>query len=370
MKRISKKIFLSLMCLTTLFTTSTYTTNLEACTGLQLNAKDGTHVNGRTLEFGVKIDITVTVVPRGYVFEGTTPEGKGLKYISKYGAVGAVAFTTPALMDGLNEKGLAVGTFYFPGFADYSKITPENQAKALSPVEFPNWILTQFATIEEVKAAINDVVIAPTVVKEWGPVAAPFHYIVYDKSGKSLVIEPLDGKLVVTDNPIGVFTNSPKFDWHLTNLRNYINLREINVPPLKINGFELASFGQGSGMVGLPGDFTPPSRFVQAAVFFATAIPSETAEESIFQLFHILNHFDIPVGVARSVENGITYSDSTLITVAKDPQALKYYYKTFTEQVVKVVDLKKFDLDAKELKKLPLDNEKSNAIDVTGNFKF
>lgn len=340
----------------------------EACTGLKLVAKDGSFVHGRTLEFGVMVNTDCAVVPRGFAFVGTTPNGKGLAYTAKYGAVGAIAYNDPALMDGLNEKGLAVGVFYFPGFAEYAAITPENQSKALSPVEFSNWILTQFATVDEVKAALPSIVIAPTVVKAWGPAAPPFHYIVYDKEGKCLVIEPIGGKLVTYDNPIGVFTNSPTFDWHTTNLRNYINLTPFNVKPLKIDGIELAPFGQGSGMVGLPGDFTPPSRFVRAAIFSITAIPSATAKESVLQAFHILNQFDIPVGAARAVENGVTYSDATLITCVRDPQALTYYFKSYDDQTIRGVDLKKFDLNSKEMKKVSTTGPQP-IVDVSADLK-
>lgn len=327
------------------------TPTLEACTGLKVTAKDGSAVHGRTLEFGIQVALTTIVVPRGYQFTGTTPQGKGLPYTTKYGFVGAMAFTTPAAMDGMNEKGLSVGTFYFPGFAGYSTITAENQAKALSPVEFPNWILSQFATLEEVKAALPNVVIAPTVVKEWGPTAAPFHYIVYDKQGNAIVIEPIAGKLVVSENRLGTFTNSPTFDWHMTNLRNYINMRTVSVPPIKIDGVELASFGMGSGMVGLPGDFTPPSRFVRAATYSTTALPVDNSEQAVMQTFHLLNQFDIPLGSAREVVDGVTYADNTMITCVRNPDTLKYYFKTYEDQNIKMIDLKKFDLDAKAIKK-------------------
>jgi len=344
------------------------TLSLEACTGIKLVAKDNSLIHGRTLEFGIQVDTSVAVIPRGYSFTGTTPQGPGLKYQAKYATIGAICFDVPAIMDGMNEKGLAIGTFYFPGFAGYSTITSENQAKALSPIEFSNWIITQFASVDEVKAALPNVVIAPTVVKEWGNEAAPFHYIVYDKSGKSLVIEPINGKLVVHDNPLGVFTNSPTFDWHLTNLRNYINLTPFNVKPLKYNGLEFASFGQGSGMVGLPGDFTPPSRFIRAAIFSATATPSETGEDAVFQAFHILNQFDIPVGFIRQNSDGTIHDDFTLITCVRNPQTLKYYYKTYEDQSIKVVDLTKFNLDAKEIKKMATSG-KDKAIDVTESLK-
>ncbi len=341
---------------------------LDACTGIKLKAKDASIVHGRTLEFGIEVETAITVIPRGYEFVGTTPQGAGLHYKAKYAALGAIAFNELAIMDGLNEKGLAVGVFYFPGFAGYTPITAENQTKALSPIEFSNWILTQFETIGEVKAGLANVVIAPTVSKPWGNQVPPFHYIVYDKSGQSLVIEPVNGKLETYDNKLGVFTNSPGFDWHMTNLRNYINLTPFNAKPLEVDGLKLTAFGQGSGMVGMPGDFTPPSRFVRAAIYSITANPSATAADSVFQAFHILNQFDIPVGVARAKVNGVVHSDYTLITCVRDPQALKYYYKTFEDQTIKMVDLKKFDLDAKTVKRFNT-AAKQTVIDVTADLK-
>lgn len=343
-------------------------TDLEGCTGIKLTAKDGGIVHGRTLEFGIKVDTDVAIIPRNFDFVGTTPEGPGLVYKAKYATIGAIAFNIPAIMDGMNEKGLAIGTFYFPGYAGYSQITSENQSKALSPIEFSNWIVTQFATVEEVLAGLPNVVIAPLVTKEWGSAPPPFHYIVYDKSGKSIVIEPMNGKLVTYENKIGVFTNSPTFDWHMTNLRNYINLTPVNVKPLKVDGLKLAPFGQGSGMVGLPGDFTPPSRFVRAAIFSITAIPSDNANEGVFQAFHILNQFDIPVGLAREKVDGVVYTDNTLITCVRNPQSLKYYFRTYDDEAIKVVDLKKFDLNAKSIKRAATGG-RNPAIDISAELK-
>ncbi len=337
----------------------------DACTGLKLTARDESVVHGRTLEFGIEIATSIVVIPRNYEFTGKTPEGSGMSYKTKYGAVGCIAYDDISILDGINEKGLAVGVFYFPGFAGYSKInksslspiesysdtTKDSQSKALSPIEFSNWVLTQFATLEEVKTGLSSVIIVPTIYKDWGNEVPPFHYIVYDKEGNSLVIEPIDGKFVLYDNPLGVFTNSPTFDWHMTNLRNYIHFNAENAAPLKIDGVELAPFGQGSGMVGIPGDFTPPSRFVRATIFSAAAIRPSNDQEAVFQLFHILNQFDIPVGVARQTVNGVIHSDYTQVTSVKNPQTLMYYFKTYDNQSISMVDLKKFDLNAKEIKR-------------------
>ena len=342
----------------------------NACTGIMLRLADGSVVHGRTVEFGITIDTSIVFVPRGQKFVGQTPEGDGLAYSAKYTALGAIAFTDVKILDGINEKGLAVGAFYFPTFAEYTPVTAQNKAKALSPGDFPNWLLTQFSTTEEVRKAVEEesVVITPTVLEGWGPEAPPFHWVVYDKSGKSIVIEPVKGKLLVHDNPIGAMGNSPTFDWHMTNLRNYIALDPRNVPPIKVSGETFKQLGQGSGMLGLPGDFTPPSRFVRAAVFSATAIPSKNAKDGILQVFHILNNFDIPVGVAREEAEGVVHTDYTMLTMARDPENLAYYYKSYDDQTIRVVRMSEFDKNGKGIKILST-KSKQTFIDMSDKLK-
>lgn len=344
------------------------TSFIEACTGLRLTAKDGHSVHGRTLEFGVKIDTSVVVIPRNFSFTASTPNGEGLIYKAKYAVIGAICYDKMVVMDGMNEQGLSVGTFYFPGYAGYTPTTADNQSRSLSPLDFSNWILTQFASLDEVKNHLSNIVIAPTVEATWGSTPPPFHYIVYDKNGQSLVIEPLEGKLIVHDNPLGVFSNSPTFDWHMTNLRNFINLTPVNVPPLKIKELILKPFGQGSGMVGLPGDFTPPSRFIRAAIFSMTATPSVDAHEAVFQTFHVLNQFDIPVGIAREVIDNTILTDYTMITAVHDPVHLRYYFKTYEDQEIKVVDLNAFDKEASEIKKVSTSGKRP-FIDISKDLK-
>lgn len=330
--------------------TSAFSFTAFPCTGIQLKTKDGSFVNGRTVEFGIPLNVSGLIVPRNYAFKGTLPNGgTGLIYKSKYAAVGGNMFGEPAISDGLNEKGLSIGAFYFPGYAGYATITPENKDHALSPTEFANWIITQFATTDEVKQGIKSVVIAPTTPKGW-PVLPPLHYVVYDQSGKSIVIEPVNGQFVVYDNPIGVMTNSPTFAWHLTNLANYINLSPDNAKPVDLDGLKLTSFGQGSGLRGMPGDFTSPSRFVRAAIFSVTAIPAVNADQGVLQAFHILNQFDIPVGAVREVTQNKMYPEYTMTTTVKDPQNKRYYFRTFQDQTIRKIDMNEIDMNAAALK--------------------
>ena len=209
------------------------------------------------------------------------------------------------------------------------------------------------------KAALPNVLIANTKLKNWGDQIPPFHYIVYDKEGHCLVIEPIGGHLIATDNPFGVFTNSPNFDWHMTNLRNYVNFSPLNAAPVQLGPVKLTGFGQGSGMVGLPGDFTPPSRFVRAVAFSQAVLPSllPTGREAVLQAYHLLNNFDIPKGVAREHEkdpHGNPVADYTLWTSAADLKARRYHVKTYENSAIRSIDLMAQALDAKEIRHFPV----------------
>jgi choloylglycine hydrolase len=207
-----------------------------------------------------------------------------------------------------------------------------------------------------VKNGIENIVVPAIVLPAMG-ISPGVHYIVTDATGASITIEYIDGKLNVYDNPLGVITNSPSFDWHMTNLRNYINLSDENVQPVSLGKVKLAPFGQGTGMLGLPGDFTPPSRFVRAVVFSQTALPVKTGREAVLQSFHLLNNFDIPKGVAREghpAAEGEVTADFTMWTSACDLKSKQFYFRTFDNSQIRSVDLTKMPIDEKEIKTISM----------------
>lgn len=321
------------------------TTPSLACTNIALKAKDGTVVRARTMEFAAALHSNIAVIPAGTSMQGTLPDGgKGISYTTKYDMLGADAVGYPLIVDGMNEKGLSIGLLYFPGFAEYAKATPQNAAHAMAPHEFGNWVLGNFASVDEVRAGLRDVAIVPTPAPVLNQVQ-PLHYIVADGSGKAIVIEPVAGELKVYDNPLGAMTNAPGFDWHLTNLRNYVNLSVTGVPPVDLGGTEYAQLGQGAGLHGLPGDFTPPSRFVRAVAFSQAEYPAATAEQAVLKGFHIMNQFDIPFGTVR--EKGKEpggkepLAELTQWTTVSDMANLRFYFRTYGNQNIHMVDLKK-----------------------------
>ncbi len=318
----------------------------HACTGVKLKAKDGALVYGRTMEFGVDLLSTPIVIPRRYKMQGTAPEGKpGIAWEAKYAAVGMNALHIDQIIEGTNEKGLAGGVFYMPEYAQYEATTAADAPRTLAPWEVISWILTNFASVDEVRSALPGIRVAasPAPVMNFAP---PAHYVVHDIQGRSLVIEYLQGKLHMYDNPTGVITNAPTFDWHLTNLNNYVSLKSLNPAPSNFDGVQLRAFGQGAGLVGLPGDFTPPSRFVRAFLFGHAALPGANGEEAAQQLFHVLDGFDIPRGsVEEKSAGGNPIYEFTSWTTANDMTNHVFYYHTADNRRVRRIELMKLDLN-------------------------
>ncbi len=322
----------------------------QACTGIELIAADGTVVRARTLEFGIDLKSNVILVPRGYSRTGTTPDGKpGKSWTAKYANLGANALGMPVIIDGLNERGLAVGLFYFPTTAQYQPYSPGDAARTIAPWELGSYMLDNFATVDEVRANLPNIVVPAVVLEAW-KFSPPVHYVVHDASGKSIAVEYTDGRLNIYDNPLGVMTNSPAFDWQMTNLRNYVNFSLTDLPPVQVGSVKLVPFGQGTGMLGLPGDFTPPSRFVRAVAFSQSVLPSQTGYEAILEAFHILN--DIPKGASRAPdkdEHGNVIADHTIWTSAIDLKAKRFYFRTYEDSQIRMVDLTKQKLDGEDI---------------------
>jgi len=314
----------------------------SACTGIILRSTDGATVPARTMEFGFDVLSNIFAVPAGTSIEtlGLNPDVSGFKYEAKYGFLGANGLDMPIVFDGVNTEGLYFGAFYFAGDAVFSELTDENRGRAVSSEEMGNWILGQFATVAEVKAALPSIDVVGTYVDAIKGVA-PFHYTVTDASGASIVIEYTESGLSVFDNTVNAVTNNPSYDWHLTNLRNYIGLQSENRESMTIGSESFAPFGQGSGLLGLPGDHSSPARFVRAVAFANTSLPSEDVDDAIFKAFHILNVFDIPKGSIREGEGNNIHTDYTLWTSAVDTANARYFYKTYISQAVESIDVNK-----------------------------
>lgn len=307
----------------------------------------------------------LVVFPRDKVFQAQTPEGiNGMSWQGKFGFVSVGAYDQPYGPDAMNEKGLYVGVYYFPGYADYTQYDPAQAERSMSVGDFMQWLLSSFQTVEEVLSNLDKVLVIDVKDPRFGGAPLPFHWKIADATGASIVVEMVNGGEIKVFNTFkGVIANSPTYDWHLTNLRNYLNLSAEPAASLIINGETISPFGSGSGFIGLPGDFTPPSRFVRAAVMTATARPLPTSEDAIFEAFRILDNFNIPVGLTAKPEKiAPSIESATQITTAADLTNLRYYFHTMNNREVRMIDLSKIDFSTVKEQMIDGDEGRSNPV--------
>ena len=338
------------------------TTAANACTSFLLKAENGEYVYGRTMEFGLQVHSKLLVMPRGYENKGVGPDGKagsGLTYKAKYAATGMNGLELPVIIDGINEKGLAAGLFFFPNLAKFQDVAPEEAANSIASYEVVNYILTQFATIDEVKDGLQKIKVSNAELAVFkGP--TPAHYSVHDAAGNSIAIEYINGQLQITDNPTSVMTNAPSFQWHLDSLSMYATSTAAPVPPFTINGKSFPQWSTGGGQVAQPGDYSSQSRFIRAAFLVSTAPKFKDAAEGQPLAFHLLNQFDIPPGAIQTVAGGSTGGgvagyEITEWTVSADLKNGIYQFRTYDNPAIRQVSLKDLDLDAKEIRYISID---------------
>jgi choloylglycine hydrolase len=191
------------------------------------------------------------------------------------------------------------------------------------------------------------------------------HWRITELSGRQVVVEVINQQVKVHENPLGVLTNSPEFTWHLTNLNNYVNLASGSIHQRAIGSLDLKAFGGGSGLHGLPGDMTPPSRFVRAAFFQSTAPRLDSPEHTVVQAFHLLNNFDIPVGIQFSnIDLVPDMPSATQITIATDLANQRLYYRTMYNSTIRCIDLHTIDFDRVAFQAEPLENYREEPIET------
>jgi choloylglycine hydrolase len=335
------------------------------CTDFLLQALDGSLVNGRSMEFGKDLKSEILVVGKGTPKQSPAPDfALGLGWAAQYGYVGLNTASDPSLItDGMNEAGLSIGALWLP-VSTYAR-TVANASQALRVDLFTGWVLGNFSTVGDVRQALNE-------VEVWGndflQAELPVHFSIHDTAGGSIVVEFMNGRTQVYDNPVAVTTNAPPFPWHLTNIETYVGLAALDAAPIAIGGFSRQPPGHGSGMRGVPGDSTPPSRFIRT-VFqkqFATR-PADTAEACRLAL-HLLNTVDIPLGTSQP-QDGSAGNDYTQWAVVKALNERTLSYRTYDNPTVMKIDLR-------TLKQLSSPGEKSYAmppepvsVDITGKLQ-
>ena len=332
----------------------------QACTSIVLNGTDNGRVYGRTMEFGIPLKSAIMITPRGYTLQGVGIDGAsgtGKNWVAKYAVIGANVLGLPVYVDGMNEAGLAGGLLNAPNTAQYQTPSQTESANSIASQQLLIYVLTNFANVSEVKAALPKMFVNSSPLKEWGGVAKS-RMTLHDSSGGSLVVEYLDGKLVMTDNIIGTMTNDPAFAWHLQNIGNYANLSGTDKKPMEYNKQKFLAASSGNGLHGLPGSFLSPDRFVRASTFVMNT-PAAVTDLQERRAWHIMNNFDIPYGAihldsSSGYGGGVNSYEFTEWTVVANLKTKTYNIRSFENPGVLSTGFTDADMNSKSLRIIPL----------------
>lgn len=295
---------------------------------------------GRNLDLEYSFGERVVITPRKYVFDLRTQE----KMIEHYAMIGmaTVIANYPLYAEASNEKGLSMAGLYFPDNAEYQPM--KEDMINITPFEFIPWILGKCSSVDEAEELLGKVNIVKIQFNENIPLA-PLHWMLADEK-RCIVLESMKGGLYIHENPIGILTNNPPFDYHKTNLSNYMNV----TPHAPVNRFtkhlNLQAYGQGMGGIGLPGDVSPTSRFVRAAFMQQNSVCEEDEVSNVTQFFHMLDSVSMVRGSTITPEGKY---DITTYSCCFSVENGIYYYKTYENNQISAVKLFNENLDGSDL---------------------
>eukprot|EP00442_Polarella_glacialis_P037578 CAMPEP_0115124106 /NCGR_PEP_ID=MMETSP0227-20121206/48055_1 /TAXON_ID=89957 /ORGANISM="Polarella glacialis, Strain CCMP 1383" /LENGTH=373 /DNA_ID=CAMNT_0002526835 /DNA_START=57 /DNA_END=1178 /DNA_ORIENTATION=- len=330
---------------------------------------------GRTMELGNILGRT------SYSIEAIPATSVGGKYgsvalVNHLKVVGPVAMKV--IFEGMNEKGLTVSAQSLT-----ESVYEEGSAQGKNDVSALDLAAQLLSTCDSVEQSLKFVesvsVIAPAwlealkLSKEGG-----LHWAITDPTGRSVVLEYLQGRRVVHDNGPRVMTNDPNLEWQWRNLNTYSNLNpsfphqndflgvytndEVGVVPRAV--------GHGWNLFGMPGDTSPPSRFVRLFYLRGYALhasPLSGWEDAVVLGTALLNNVFIPFGsVARDAAQApVDQPEYTPYGILKIPGELKMLVRGYRNSQWRQIDLSKLDLT--QAQSWPLEDGSLGIQDITGS---
>ncbi len=293
--------------------------------------------NSRHMYFGRNYDddriygAHVAITPQGfsapYAFENDAPVSHAIIGMAN------VFHGTPMYFDCANEAGLGVAALQFTGYAAYENDAVDGKTN-IAAYEFPLWVAATFTSVDEVENALHDVAIVgkPISLAMGLPM---YHWMIADVE-RSIVVEYTSSGMHIYHDSVDTLTSQPTFDWHMENLRNYVNITEEPVPSAKWDTAILHPYGAGLGMRGIPGDPYSPSRFVRAAFLNAHYPEKDTEKDNVNRMFHTLEGVSVVEGSAQTVNH--TYQH-TLYTSCFSARTQTYYYRTWDDITLHTIPL-------------------------------
>lgn len=308
------------------------------CTCINFKTKD--NYFGRNLDLEYRFNESVVITPRNYEFK--LKNGKTIKTKSAIIGMSTVIDNYPLYAEATNEYGLSIAGLYFPENACFF---PEDNTKLnLTPYELIPYFLGLYKTVAEIRELLLNLNITNIPFKDNLPIT-DLHWMISDAK-ECIVLEQTKDGLKIYENEYGVLTNNPPFDYHLTNINNYINLTPNYGENRFSNKSSLKPFGVGFGSIGLPGDNSPAGRFVRATFNKLNSVCDDDEISSITNFFHILDSVSMIKGTTITKENKY---DITTYSCCINTTKCIYYYKTYTNNQITAIKMTESEKTKQEL---------------------
>lgn len=290
---------------------------------------------GRNLDLDRGYGEGVVITPRNY--EIKMRYEKSIR--SHYAMIGMATVVNdyPLYYEATNEKGLSIAGLNFPGNAVYHHFAEGKDNVA--PFELIPWILAQCACVNEVRALLDKINLVNIDFSEQLPLS-PLHWMISDRQC-SIVAEPLKEGLKIYDDPFEVLTNNPPFEYHYTNVSNYMGLSTDHATSQFKKRIPMKNYSLGMGALGLPGDFSSASRFVRALFIKENSVSEHNEKSNVNQFFHILASVAMPKGCVQSAD-GFEY---TRYSSCCNADMGIYYYTTYDDHEIRAINMHDVDLN-------------------------
>ena len=314
------------------------------CTSIAMKTND--FYFGRTMDLEYSFNECVVFTPRNYPI--SFRKAGMMKHHYALLGMATIAEGFPLYAEAFNEKGLCIAGLNFPDNAYYP---PEEKTDCsnISPFELILWLLGKCSTPAEARELLSTPHLIYIPFSDEIPLS-PLHSHIADKE-TSFVLEITKKGMEIFDDPIRVLTNNPAFPFQMTNTCQYMNLTAGTPSNCFSTDLKLKPFGRGLGSFGLPGDFSPSSRFVKASYLCLNSVCESDESSSVAQFFHLLDSVSMVRGSVLTEENKY---ELTLYSCCMNADRGIYYYKTYSNNQLTAVNLNHENLNGCNLRRFPL----------------
>lgn len=260
-------------------------------------------VVGRTLDWRTPIPTNIYVMPSGMQRQ-SMPQGPRYEWTSKYASVLAVSYDG-GVTEGMNDQGLVMNGLFCHD-SEYKIAARGSDMKVMSLAVLVSFFLDNFATVDEAEAWLRTNEFGINGQTFDGGTVSLIHWALTDRSGKTLIMEYMDGNLnLYASRDYQMLTNDPAFPDMLA-ISNYWN-KDVG------------------GMNMLPGTVRSSDRFVRGT-YFINHQPSTGVgfAQAYTQMATLMDNLSVPAGYEIPGRPNLSMTQWRSIS---DLHGLRYYFK-------------------------------------------